>query len=227
MLALLRQKFDRPPLRHRLLGTDQRPLVEGNTWGDTYWGVDAASGSGKNHLGLLLQQVRAELSQLKLMWDSDCLISFLDARDNHPVVLDRLATHARAGRIAPIRYSSVSTREWSDNELIESRLETLALDAGFQPVPSVEVARVGYSHLDGYAVLVDDATVEFDKRLGQILKGDKHLADRDQVLSAWLSEVDMFVSADRNFQKKRTELEDALGFEVCDPPEARARVLST
>ena len=34
-------------------------LVEGNTWGDRYWGV--YNGQGKNWLGRLLMQVRGEI----------------------------------------------------------------------------------------------------------------------------------------------------------------------
>jgi len=61
MLDLLRKKFGRPPLTGLLLDTDDLRLVEGNTWGDRYWGV--ADGHGKNHLGRLLMQVRDELRQ--------------------------------------------------------------------------------------------------------------------------------------------------------------------
>ena len=59
MLQLLRQKFAKPQLREMLLGTGNAELVEGNTWGDTYWGVH--NGVGANHLGRLLMQVREEL----------------------------------------------------------------------------------------------------------------------------------------------------------------------
>lgn len=59
MLKLLRVKFKIEPLRTKLLDTQGKMLVEGNTWGDTYWGV--CNGIGKNHLGNLLMQVREEL----------------------------------------------------------------------------------------------------------------------------------------------------------------------
>ena len=42
-----------------LLATGEEYLVEGNTWGDKYWGV--CGGIGLNHLGKLLMQVRDEL----------------------------------------------------------------------------------------------------------------------------------------------------------------------
>lgn len=38
MLDLLRQKFRQPQLRDALLATGDAELIEGNTWGDTYWG---------------------------------------------------------------------------------------------------------------------------------------------------------------------------------------------
>ncbi len=58
MLDLLRIKFTIPTLRERLLATGDQTLIEGNTWGDTYWGV--CRGVGLNNLGTLLMQVREE-----------------------------------------------------------------------------------------------------------------------------------------------------------------------
>ena len=45
----------------KLLSTKTAKLVEGNTWGDTYWGV--CNGVGENHLGEILMRVRSELSK--------------------------------------------------------------------------------------------------------------------------------------------------------------------
>lgn len=56
MYLLLVQKFSRPDLRESLLATGDLRLVEGNTWGDTYWGV--CNGEGTNVLGKLLMTVR-------------------------------------------------------------------------------------------------------------------------------------------------------------------------
>lgn len=57
MSELLDQKFGRhPDLRKRLLATGDRQLIEGNTWGDTFWGV--CNGVGENHLGKLLMKTR-------------------------------------------------------------------------------------------------------------------------------------------------------------------------
>lgn len=59
MLRLLRQKFGHRDLGDLLLATQEAKLIEGNTWGDTTWGV--CRGKGKNMLGVLLMQVRDEL----------------------------------------------------------------------------------------------------------------------------------------------------------------------
>ena len=59
MLDLLWIKFRDPYLADWLLGTGSAELVEGNAWGDTYWGV--CGGVGENKLGLLLMRVRDEL----------------------------------------------------------------------------------------------------------------------------------------------------------------------
>lgn len=61
MLELLRWKFSFCGLKKLLLDTGNAVLIEGNTWGDQFWGV--CRGKGDNHLGRLLMQVRAELSE--------------------------------------------------------------------------------------------------------------------------------------------------------------------
>lgn len=59
MLDLLRQKFASNKLRDQLLATGEEELIEGNTWGDTFWGV--CNGKGQNRLGKMLMQIREEL----------------------------------------------------------------------------------------------------------------------------------------------------------------------
>ncbi len=59
MLAALRNKFASAQMRELLLGTGLRPLVEAAPT-DNYWGC-GRSGSGRNRLGQLMMQVRAEL----------------------------------------------------------------------------------------------------------------------------------------------------------------------
>lgn len=59
MAECLRKKFSIPELRTELLNTFPAELVEGNTWGDTYWGV--CKGVGENHLGKLLMTLRANI----------------------------------------------------------------------------------------------------------------------------------------------------------------------
>ena len=60
MLKALRAKFTQhPTLRRQLLETGDRVLVE-HTTKDAYW-ADGGDGSGRNRLGELLMQVRAEL----------------------------------------------------------------------------------------------------------------------------------------------------------------------
>lgn len=59
MLDILRLKFKNKDLRQKLLATGMRPLIEGNNWGDDYWGT--VNGYGENWLGKLLMQVRREI----------------------------------------------------------------------------------------------------------------------------------------------------------------------
>lgn len=63
MKTVLRRKFRLDPFRSRLL-TWEGPIVERTTWHDRYWGVCVCPkhmGEGENHLGQLLEEVRAEL----------------------------------------------------------------------------------------------------------------------------------------------------------------------
>jgi ribA/ribD-fused uncharacterized protein len=71
MLAVNRAKFaptaprglgTASALDRLLMATSPRVLIEGNDWGDDYWGVlERGHGRGKNMLGRLLMLVRAEL----------------------------------------------------------------------------------------------------------------------------------------------------------------------
>lgn len=59
MMHFCYDKFDRaknPDLVKRLLQTESRTIIEGNTWGDTYWGV--CKGEGLNKLGEILMDIR-------------------------------------------------------------------------------------------------------------------------------------------------------------------------
>jgi N-glycosidase YbiA len=60
MEDLLRQKFKYPELKQLLLDTGDKTLIEGNTWGDTFWGM--CNGVGENMLGKLLMQIRKEIT---------------------------------------------------------------------------------------------------------------------------------------------------------------------
>jgi N-glycosidase YbiA len=59
MHGLLRSKFNQTKLKDMLLATNDEELVEGNTWGDTFWGV--CRGVGENNLGKLLMRTREEI----------------------------------------------------------------------------------------------------------------------------------------------------------------------
>ena len=55
MEEVVRAKFSQnSDLLRRLIQTGDMELIEGNRWHDTYWGVDAVTGKGKNRLGLIL-----------------------------------------------------------------------------------------------------------------------------------------------------------------------------
>lgn len=62
MQHIVRNKFvQNPDLAEKLKATGDVELIEGNYWGDTFWGVSLKTGQGQNHLGKILMAVRAEL----------------------------------------------------------------------------------------------------------------------------------------------------------------------
>ena len=61
MHHLLTLKFSIPDLKQKLLETGDKELIEGNMWGDVFWGFCLKSGAGENMLGKLLMRVRKEL----------------------------------------------------------------------------------------------------------------------------------------------------------------------
>lgn len=73
MRDLLYLKFMRGSLlAEKLDQTGDAHLAEGNTWGDTFWGVDETQG-GLNHLGQLLMEIR--------QFNRDAVV---DVRSNRP-----------------------------------------------------------------------------------------------------------------------------------------------
>ena len=59
MLSIVRAKFENAYLRRLLIATGDAELVEGNDWGDRFWGV--CRGEGENRLGKILMKVRTEI----------------------------------------------------------------------------------------------------------------------------------------------------------------------
>lgn len=65
MEEILRSKFSDNVLRGMLVATGDAVLVEGNNWGDRYWGAVLQGGRfvGKNRLGEILMKIRSEFAK--------------------------------------------------------------------------------------------------------------------------------------------------------------------
>lgn len=61
MENLVRQKFQHPGLKKQLVETQDKELIEGNHWGDRFWGV--CKGAGQNNLGKILMKIRDEINK--------------------------------------------------------------------------------------------------------------------------------------------------------------------
>ena len=63
MHDVVKAKFDQhKDLKKKLLATGTQKLIEGNYWGDEFWGVSLHSGKGHNHLGYILMGIREQYS---------------------------------------------------------------------------------------------------------------------------------------------------------------------
>lgn len=61
MKGLLQQKFAaNTDLGRNLQSTGNKQIIEGNSWGDEFWGV--SDGKGLNTLGLLIMEIRSALT---------------------------------------------------------------------------------------------------------------------------------------------------------------------
>ena len=70
MRSVVRAKFTQNlELAAQLIRTKDVPLIEGNNWGDQFWGMTfnqhTQSWEGENHLGKILMQVRQELQSIR------------------------------------------------------------------------------------------------------------------------------------------------------------------
>lgn len=64
MFGALRWKFEQnPDLAQKLIDTGDAELVEGNTWGDVFWGYDTKLNKGQNVLGQQLMILRGLLNE--------------------------------------------------------------------------------------------------------------------------------------------------------------------
>ena len=64
MYLICRAKFfQNEDLGQKLMNTGDAVLIEGNYWGDRYWGV--CNGEGQNKLGKILMKIREELFEYK------------------------------------------------------------------------------------------------------------------------------------------------------------------
>jgi len=62
MKQILHSKFSKSAMKYRLIATGNDSLIEGNTWGDKFWGV--CGGIGFNTLGVLLMEERSQITDI-------------------------------------------------------------------------------------------------------------------------------------------------------------------
>lgn len=64
MRRVVEAKFEQnPDLMEKLLATKPNLLIEGNTWGDRFWG-ESPVGNGRNELGKILMAIRDDITRI-------------------------------------------------------------------------------------------------------------------------------------------------------------------
>lgn len=63
MYECLKEKYSQEPFKTKLLKTGEATIIEGNWWGDMYWGVCLKTQAGENKLGLLIMLIRNQLRE--------------------------------------------------------------------------------------------------------------------------------------------------------------------
>lgn len=66
MYGFLIQKFSKPSFREKLLATKDQNIIEGNYWGDKYWGICLKDFEGENWLGRLIMHIRLKIQKGEL-----------------------------------------------------------------------------------------------------------------------------------------------------------------
>lgn len=61
MYQLLSIKFNQEPFKSLLIATNNCNIIEGNYWGDKFFGYCLKTNQGKNHLGKLIMNIRETL----------------------------------------------------------------------------------------------------------------------------------------------------------------------
>lgn len=102
MLELVLLKFTQSPaLADKLLATGNAILVEGNTWGDRYWGVcPPHTSNGSNYLGMILMEVRDRLKVLCSNPNPHPCYTGIGSRRTPPEALEQMVYFGRLAATA-------------------------------------------------------------------------------------------------------------------------------
>jgi ribA/ribD-fused uncharacterized protein len=107
MEELLRIKFSghEPFLTRALLATGDAELIEGNNWGDTFWGV--CNDTGENNLGKLLMKIRTDLVREK-----DLIILYIEKNQCNDVIAKALSITMRQLYEKMIGFNIINKEFW-------------------------------------------------------------------------------------------------------------------
>lgn len=100
MLKVVKAKFEQNPhLAQMLVQTGDQELIEGNWWGDAYWGVDLKTGKGENFLGKTLMLVRDMFKVKAALTGNKIVIAGSRGFTDHALMVDRLQALEEMGLV--------------------------------------------------------------------------------------------------------------------------------
>ncbi len=185
MTEINRQKFSHPRLKQMLQETGNAILEEGNTWGDTFWGI--CDGVGENNLGKILMQIRDGLPvDCLYQKDGEFIVSNQRVEGADYVGIIPYAQNRVVMRQAPQKMSHAEALATIKEENKNSKLEWRLIDCSFAmnffsdkvsainetlkaigepPITDLSFAGYGSDYAFSYFILDDPRELEGKKTL--------------------------------------------------------------
>lgn len=174
MAKVLSAKFHQNKhLGELLQATGTEELIEGNWWGDTYWGVCLKTNQGKNMLGKLLMQLRETLNKKETIVSNNIIIAGGRDFNDRALMLDRIQELEKRGFIYASTTLICGMAKGADlmarGIFLQAGLNVRDMPAEWEKLGK----RAGYARNESMATIADMAMVFWDGKS----PGSKHMIE--------------------------------------------------